>query len=423
MKENEVSLRKFPYPYRAALAICNDIDQTANIEEFLEIQRFLNTEGSTQFGKGLGLEVGNSLFLDSKYHPDKQLSFSSSPKSKEMLLRFVKAKIIDSFHSYSDSKIEMSEIQKFLSLLKDENCGITVWIDHNHSGYNLGKHSTHGKGDLRNSEYYHADLTLSYGVRFAWMGEVTSIIGQATSLTPKKIVQMLDIRHPSSIITAVKHIGKVVLGFLGFDRFLSYYSNDLVRVRTLYDGHKIYEFVRCNPHWRGPGFCANPRSFPYVFSRQNLERLIRSEGYMILYTHLGEKEESDGPLPMDGWNSLRNVAKMTKNGNLFVSTTSRLLQYHVRHKYLDWSWNISNANDLIITLNAIRDPICGIYIPTRNNIQGFTFYVPSDVRTRLFVGKKRIKIRENPPDYTGRKSLSVPIYPTFSHEIFGGLLE
>jgi hypothetical protein len=36
-----VSLRPFPYPYAAALAICSDIDETTTLEQFLEAQRFL----------------------------------------------------------------------------------------------------------------------------------------------------------------------------------------------------------------------------------------------------------------------------------------------------------------------------------------------------------------------------------------------
>ncbi|MCJ7646751.1 hypothetical protein MUO65_07650, partial [bacterium] len=38
-----VALRKFPYPYKAVMTISSDIDGTTTKEEFLEIQRFLNT--------------------------------------------------------------------------------------------------------------------------------------------------------------------------------------------------------------------------------------------------------------------------------------------------------------------------------------------------------------------------------------------
>lgn len=50
------SIRRYPLPYRAMLAICSDIDQ-ARIDTFREIHRFLNTEADTYLGKGLGLDI------------------------------------------------------------------------------------------------------------------------------------------------------------------------------------------------------------------------------------------------------------------------------------------------------------------------------------------------------------------------------
>ena len=50
-----VSLRKFPFPFKAAMTICSDIDETRSSDEFLEIQRFLNTRSMTSMGNGIGL--------------------------------------------------------------------------------------------------------------------------------------------------------------------------------------------------------------------------------------------------------------------------------------------------------------------------------------------------------------------------------
>ena len=36
-----VNLRRFPYPYKAGLAICSDIDGTTTLDRFLGIQEFL----------------------------------------------------------------------------------------------------------------------------------------------------------------------------------------------------------------------------------------------------------------------------------------------------------------------------------------------------------------------------------------------
>jgi hypothetical protein len=47
-----IKLRKFPYPFRAMLSICSDIDGTTP-KEFEEYHRYLNTNSKTLHGRGL----------------------------------------------------------------------------------------------------------------------------------------------------------------------------------------------------------------------------------------------------------------------------------------------------------------------------------------------------------------------------------
>ena len=70
--QKDLQIRKFPYPYKAALAICSDIDETESIEEFLEMQEFLNTKRRTRYGTGLGLEIGNSFWFYNQFVELKQ---------------------------------------------------------------------------------------------------------------------------------------------------------------------------------------------------------------------------------------------------------------------------------------------------------------------------------------------------------------
>ena len=48
-----VSLRKFPFPYRCALAISSDIDNASSLNNFVEFMEFLNTKRQTKYGLGL----------------------------------------------------------------------------------------------------------------------------------------------------------------------------------------------------------------------------------------------------------------------------------------------------------------------------------------------------------------------------------
>ena len=60
----DIQLRPFPYPYRAMLVICSDLDETPDRNVYWQIMRFLNTTEMTAMGPGVGLEVGNSIYFD-----------------------------------------------------------------------------------------------------------------------------------------------------------------------------------------------------------------------------------------------------------------------------------------------------------------------------------------------------------------------
>src|SRR5262245_38924678 len=67
-----VALRPWPYPYRAGLAICSDLDETPTAADYFEMTRFLNTADATRLGRGVNLEVGNTIYFDM---PDSQFSY------------------------------------------------------------------------------------------------------------------------------------------------------------------------------------------------------------------------------------------------------------------------------------------------------------------------------------------------------------
>src|SRR3990170_7384841 len=82
--KSSIFLRKFPYPYKAALAIASDIDSTSTLEKFLEIQEFLNTKNITNMGEGVGLDIGNSFFM---FHPKNKFSYFSTREEDRVNIR------------------------------------------------------------------------------------------------------------------------------------------------------------------------------------------------------------------------------------------------------------------------------------------------------------------------------------------------
>jgi hypothetical protein len=404
----EVALRKFPYPYRAGISICSDIDNTETLEEFLEIQRFLNTREVTSMGNGVGLEIDNSfLFYEP---PDRAISyFVSSPAVRGTIIGFIKSGQIGVMHSYGKkSGFTREDSIRALGELKKNNCKIDVWVDHNRSMSNLGDDVTFGMGDHPNSKAYHADLTLNYGIKFVWLGRVTMITGQSVPITTGTFTSLFDSEHPLySLINISKEIAKNALGVFGSKKYSMHKDNGLVRVVKLDDGHEIYEFTRFDNFWEGVATGATNKRLAYVLSERTLSRLKDAEGYMVVYTHLGKNSDCMEFICKETQNALRNLAKEFQDGNIYVTTTSKLLNYYIKHKYLEWSYD-KKGDEIIIYIQAVKDPVLGKFIPSVRDLEGITFYVPNRGKASIYLDSRKIeKIRGNTADYTKRESVTV----------------
>src|SRR3989304_2925427 len=126
--KNEVSIRKFPYPYKAAVAIASDIDSTNTVEEFINIHEFLNTKKMTNMGEGVGLEIADSFFM---FHPKNHFSYFSNREIDKFIIRkFIKAGYIDSIHSWGDGYSDRNDAKKTVNELKNYNLNLKIWINH-----------------------------------------------------------------------------------------------------------------------------------------------------------------------------------------------------------------------------------------------------------------------------------------------------
>ncbi len=182
------------------------------------------------------------------------------------------------------------------------------------------------------------------------------------------------------------------------------------------DGKKVYEFVRFDNYWRGVATGATNKGLAYVISKQTLDKLKSSHGYMVVYAHLGKNDDCSQWIAYETQEALRNLANEYETGNIYVTTTSKLLNYYINHKHINWSYK-NKKDEIIIYVHAVNDPVFGTFLPTTQNLQGITFYVPDGKKITLFIGDDELKsVQLNPPDYTGRKSVSIPLsfltYPT-----------
>ena len=97
------------------------------------------------------------------------------------------------------------------------------------------------------------------------------------------------------------------------------------------------------------------------------------------------------------------------DGNIWVTTTSRLLNYHLAWNQLIWAER-QEAGVTSIFIDRIDDPVFGPVEPTPQRLQGLTFQVPRSDKTRVYLGKREIgQLQRNQADGTGAQSVTVPL--------------
>lgn len=363
-----VWLRSLPYPYRAMLSICSDLDETPDRRVYWEIMRFLNTAETTSSGSGVSLEVGNSIYFDM---PAAQFSYwNTDDAGREMVRTLIQSGHIDCLHSYGDSATTRAHAGRALDELARHDCRIPVWVDHSKAPTNFGPDIMCGHGDEEGHPAYHADLTRSFGIRYVWRGRTTSILGQ--DIAPR----LGGIFHPAHAVespkTLAKQAAKLALARFGSRKYSMHGLNRVLRPSALRDGQPIHEFMRSNPHWGGVSCCDGGRGIGQVLTQSMLDRLVRRGGVCVLYTHLGKIHDPNTPFDASARDGFWRLAAMQREGKILVLTTHRLLRNLTVRQGLRYRAEPRNGR-LIITAEGVEDPITGPRDPRPEDLQGITF--------------------------------------------------
>lgn len=360
-----ITLRKFPYPYLGAMAICPDTDSVQltrwrgnNFEDF---HIFLNTKEPSLWGTGVGLDVGDSFFMYNQakhlidvgytsptFRPDNWTSLqnarcmawydgiSTTPQDRDAILHYIRSGWIDSIHSYGDfSRAPNAEYlcTREMSLaacqdLVDNGIQFDVWI--NHGADSNRQNMFVNAGDNPASPYYHADVTIpNMGIRFLWFDRVTT--GVDTLLVPM----------------------------------------------TLQDGQELWSF----PRFYGPASDGVLNwQMKYFHEQVTPDRLaeIKRGKYMIIAQHFGAYQYVWPHEAIAAW---RLLAAESEAGNILVARTSRLLRYNLAHDYVSWTYH---AEADVIEVTEISDPQFGAFVPTVDDVRGLTWEGTTSA-TRVFI--------------------------------------
>ena len=105
--------------------------------------------------------------------------------------------------------------------------------------------------------------------------------------------------------------------------------------------------------------------------------------------------------------ALRDLAQEFYSGEIYVTTTSKLLNYYITRRYLDWEYE-STGDKITIKIQGIGDPIFGLSQPPANKLAGITFDVPSSLPAEVYLGNQKLAhVTRNPSDHTNRESITI----------------
>lgn len=413
--QQEVELRKFPYPYKAALTIASDVDDTDSYDELKHIHTIIGSKKN-----GYGLDIGDSFWMyneqiemmkDSLYdiHSFDEVFSGPMPflglsifnglsteesENAEIIKEYLRNGSIDALHSYGQfaaNTFKRKHAEDALKYLKKNNLNFDIWIQHGgHENTNNVGPWPWQLGDNPGTQEYHTDLTVPFGVKYYWTGQMTHCIGQDS-----------DFNLETSAKTFIEWLQDL---YINGGSPIYNHSNELVNVLTLNDGQKVFDFVRYINRW-GEYEITDEPTLRFQLNPEIVDELIDNQGYLIQYTHLGANY---GYPYLSAYtiDLLEYVKKKQDEGELLVSSTSKLLNYYTSRKYLNWDYSL-NDDQLQISIKNISNEVEGEYIPTLNDLQGLTFYIPDNVKCQILINDFNIDFIENPKDHEDRRSVSI----------------
>jgi SAM-dependent methyltransferase len=391
--EDQVELRRFPYPYRAMLALSSDIDQTTPAR-FREVHRFLNTHEETSMGPGVGLDVADTFWL---FHPRSTsrdpanrvmsyfggLEVGAAPSDDaEEIAHYVRSGWIDSLHTYgnfsgvagSASRCTRRHAEAAIEALRAADLRIRVWINHGdrNNVQNLGTYD-YMEGDRPGTPAYHWDLLRDYGVEFVW-----SSTGSFTFAESSKIVPVA--RQDGSPSWE-------------FTRFSNAHFEDALRwglspaVAAQLRRTRDYAVLWHPPHLH------------VQLSDENLDAIVEREQIAIVAQHLGATRpllRLGGPTVA----ALRRLDERQERGEILVARTERALVYNRNRELVRYSVT-RDGDRTAIDIVGVDDPVRGRFVPSLEDLAGLTFRVRDPGRVDLLLASQPLDealIQRNPSD-------------------------
>ncbi len=394
---NKFSLRKFPYPYQSMFAICSDVDHAVSLPAYLEFMKFLNTAKDTVYGRGIDLEISNSFWFYNG-EMDDQLSYFEGLSNKETAFAPVCRELwqsghMDTSHTYGNFNtggFERKFAEQSLETLARHSARIPVWVNH---GNDLNHQKVGNYPDFHGAKpqtpAYHLDLLRESGTRFFWAGRTTHVAGQDAAFSVGNQLQ--------------QRLQKLALKtkYRKIQRPLPDPPNRLLISTEVEDGSHILEFQRFISRF-GEVKNTDFHDLALQLTEANLSALVKSQGFMLLYTHMNENLPENEPFPEAVLRGFQRLQAYAQQQDLLVTTSSRLLGYADLIQHLTWMEEVDSD---LTRLHLKRDDHRTL---TPADLLGLCIYCDKPEQIRLVLADQELNFQINPPDKKGVGSISIP---------------
>ncbi|MBP7569182.1 MAG: hypothetical protein KBA95_03870 [Acidobacteria bacterium] len=396
-------LRLVPFPFRAMVSICSDLDETPDRSLYWETARFLNTFEETSIGPGVGLEVANSIYFDAL--PGEFSYWNTDDRGRAMVRTLIRSGHVDCLHSFGDRVTSRADCARAIEELDRHGCRIEVWVDHRTAPSNLGYDIMQGRGDAAGSPVFHADLSVAAGLTYAWRGRVTSVFGQ--NVRPRFRATAPSGRSARRAVAVAKEVVKRLAARLGSAKYAMHGANQVLRPIRLRSGQAVYEFMRSDPSPRGIGVSDGLAGLAERLAPAALRALAESGGVSLVYTHLGKLPPGVRRCPGGTLDGLRRLADEQRAGRILVAATRRVLGYCRALSEVQVEIEEASGRQEVLRVTRRTTPVARRL--ERADLDGLTLYVRDPARCSVLVdGVEEPGVIRNPPDETGRASVMLP---------------
>jgi hypothetical protein len=417
---NGVLVRRYPFPYQAAVTISNDTDRM-RIEAFDDLHDYVNGTSETPYGPGLGLEMSDSFWIWSE---SRCLSlFHSTPFDKDACLSpeadrivaLAKNGIIDALHNFGQWRVNeymrRDDSKRALDILDRFGIAPRIWV--NHGGDLRMRHQMEGRwgfkrfGDDPDNECYCYDLLRRAGFLFFThglmseqhrlgenrfyrdQGEFDRDLGSFDFQPLFRRYNKLDgsYSNPFGELTAEEEIAVKRKFF-----------NKVLVPETAKDGTPMLLFKR----FRG---IDRPSAGNFVtqINYYSLRDLVKWRACAIVYQHFGvnrpalsSPSQSSGDaskppvLDLHNRTAFEYLADFNRRREIWVPAKYRFLEFMRVRDFMDFDVR-SEENALSIIIRDLNCPVDGRSKLSVDAINGIAFVLPRTAeQCRIYLGDREI---------------------------------